>query len=94
MTTIIIKYRTEEVLFVLLHEDVYLIRKKSDLQAVDSGTWLVVSSHLISLYDQIINGGVAGEPTAINRMDSACLPNLLLVLYFLNEDVGKGKPSP
>lgn len=37
---------------------------------------------------------MAGEPIAINGMDSACLPNLLLVLYFLNEDVGKGKPSP
>lgn len=37
---------------------------------------------------------MTGEPTAINGMDSACLPNLLLVLYFLNEDVGKGKPSP
>lgn len=37
---------------------------------------------------------MAGEPAAINGMDSACLPNLLLVLYFLNEDVGKDKPSP
>lgn len=36
---------------------------------------------------------MAGERTAINGMDSACLPNLLLVLYFLNEDVSKGKPS-
>lgn len=37
---------------------------------------------------------MAGEPTAINGMDSACLPNLFHVLYFLNEHVGKGKPSP
>lgn len=36
---------------------------------------------------------MAGEPAAINGMDSTCLSNLLLVLYFTNEDVCKGKPS-
>lgn len=56
--------------------------------------WLVVFSRLISLSDPIFNGGVATEPTAYNGMDSACLPNLPLVLYSLNEDVGMGEPSP
>lgn len=36
---------------------------------------------------------MAGEPAAINGMDSTCLPNLFPVPYSLNEDVGKGKPS-
>lgn len=36
---------------------------------------------------------MAGEPEAINGMDSTCLPNLFPVLYPLNEDVGKGKLS-
>lgn len=36
---------------------------------------------------------MAGEPTAINGMDSTCLPNLFPVPNSLNEDVGKGKPS-
>lgn len=67
----------------------YLIKKSADLQAVDAGTWLVVFPLLISVQDQIINDVVAGEPAAINGMDGACLPNLLPVLYFPNEDVGK-----
>lgn len=41
------------------------------------------------MQDQIINDVVAGEPAAINGMDGACLSNLLPVLYFPNEDVGK-----
>ena len=36
---------------------------------------------------------MAGEPAAINGMDSTCLPNLFPVPYSPNEDVGKGKPS-
>lgn len=36
---------------------------------------------------------MAGEPVAINGMDSTCLQNLFSVPYSLNEDVGKGKPS-
>lgn len=36
---------------------------------------------------------MAGEPAAINGMDSTCLPNLFPFPYSLNEDVGKGKPS-
>ncbi|CAG08324.1 unnamed protein product [Tetraodon nigroviridis] len=36
---------------------------------------------------------MAGEPEAINGMDSTCLPNLFPVLYPLNEDVGKAFAS-